>query len=129
MEQESPVSKYSFETMYSFESESQLFEIRVDTDCGREYRSLPTAEEKTIYLKRNGKLTTKDVGGRIMTPQPGTWVHRNIGQTEYLIHAESELGEQYVDLKDPKQQKAFMEKNVTRIREWPERIARYQQAE
>jgi hypothetical protein len=112
--------------VYAFESESQLFEIPVDCDKGHEFQALSSADEKLRYLKENGKETTKEVGGRIMIPQKGAWYHRNLGQIEYLIPVESELGEQYGVIKDNGAEKVFWEKNVTRIREWPERIVRNQ---
>lgn len=130
MAEETHISEVPPPTQYSFESEPQLFEIPIDSESGKEYRSLQSAEEKIRYLKANGKLTTKEMGGRIMIPQKGAWAHRNVGQIEYLIFAESELGEQYKALMDRggdvEERREFFEKNVMRIREWPERIVRHQ---
>jgi hypothetical protein len=112
--------------MYSFESESQLFEMPIDSDFGQKFRALTSAAEKTAFLKGSGKETMKEVGGRIMIPQKGAWYHCNVDQLEYLILVESELGAQYGRIHDVEEKKEFFEKNATRIREWPERIVRNQ---
>ena len=124
MAQESQATDAS--TTYTFESESQLFEIPIDSDKGRAFHSLSSVDAKLRYLKEKGKETTKQVGGRIMIPQKGAWYHRNVGQIEYLIPVESEVGERYGAIKDTEEKKTFWEKNVTRVREWPERIVRNQ---
>jgi hypothetical protein len=120
MSQETPSVEVPPPTMYQFESESQLFQVPFHSEDGETFRILQTADEKIRYLKANGKLTTKELGGRIMIAQKGAWFWPNIGQLKYLILAESKLGQQYeVLLGDGRveDKREFFERNVTRIRE------------
>jgi len=112
--------------IYSFESESQHFQISRKSDQGREFEALIDVAEKIAYLEANGKETTKQLGARIMIPQPGVWCHCNVGQLEYMVPAESDAGERYCKVNGIEEKVAFWDKNVTRIREWPKRIARSQ---
>jgi hypothetical protein len=122
----SPTEKYTFET------EDQIYEIDAHSDKGREFQALSTGPEKIKFLQQNGRKTTKELGReqRIMLARKGAWRFYNVGQLEYMFRAdndddsESPLEKQFKELKGIDERKEFFLMNVTRIREWPERIQR-----
>ena len=116
--------------MYTFESETNVYEIDAQSETGRAFQDLSTGPEKINFLKENGRETTKETGGRIMLPEKGAWRFYNVGQLEYMFRAddasdsESQLEKLCKDIEGLDEKKEFFLKNATRIREWPQRIRR-----
>lgn len=112
---------------YEFETESKLYQISADTEQGETFRNLKTGNEKIQYLKAHGHQTNKSPGGRIMIHHVGSWLHRNVGQWEFMIDTGTLLGIEYERLSgDVEQKRQFFEHHSTRIRQWPTSIARHQ---
>jgi hypothetical protein len=115
---------------YTFESEATIYEIEAQSEKGRNFQILSSGPEKIQFLKENGERKVKEIGGRIMVPQNGAWRFYNNGQLEYMFRAddmsgcETELEKQCKKIKELDEKKAFLEKNATKIREWPERCQR-----
>ena len=64
-----------------------------------------------------------------MIPQKGAFLFFDVGQLEFIINAETELGRRYERVKEvmtTEEKRDFLLGNATRIREWPEEMKRVQ---
>lgn len=56
---------------YVFETEFKLYELDAQSEKGVFFQSLSTGPEKIKFLVENGRITTKETGGRIMQQEKG----------------------------------------------------------